>query len=339
MSQTRRTLTTTNKVLIASGITAAALTGVVVTASSIAFDAAFNTATHRRFMEHLERIGINQPQDNSVHHDAVEEAEAEDWFVESRQPITTTSDDGLTLHGWLFDADRAQPREHLYAICCHGYTGEPAEMAKYAHRYAAMGFTVLVPAMRAHELSEGRYVGWGWLDHLDLLQWISVIIDSDPEARILLHGNSMGGAAVMLAAGSPALPRNVIAAIEDSGYASGWDQIMTVARTNYHLPTWLAYLVVNCISLICRHRAGYSLRDTSCVNALRHATIPMLFIHGGNDTIVSPTSLDRNFDACASIDRQKLLIPGAPHVSAASTAPTRYWRRVTNFVTRIFDLD
>lgn len=56
------------------------------------------------------------------------------------------------------------------------------------------------------------------------------------------------------------------------------------------------------------------------------------------DDFVSPASLERNFDACASIDRQKMMIPGAGHTMAASTDPERYWRRVTNFVTRTFGL-
>ena len=84
--------------------------------------------------------------------------------------------------------------------------------------------------------------------------------------------------------------------------------------------------------------AGYRFEDASCVKALWHATIPMMFIHGGADTFVNPKYLDINYNACASIDRQKMMIPGAGHTMAASTDPERYWRRVTNFVTRTFGL-
>lgn len=74
----------------------------------------------------------------------------------------------------------------------HGYTGVPEETAKWAHRYARMGFTVLVPSQRAQDLSEGRYVGMGWLERNDLLNWIDLIASSDADARILLYGGSMG---------------------------------------------------------------------------------------------------------------------------------------------------
>ena len=117
-----------------------------------------------------------------------EAKEAGEWFSQAKQPVTITSDDGLRLHGWLFDPDCTAPKPHLYAICMHGYTGVPEETAKWAHRYARMGFTVLVPSQRAQDLSEGRYVGMGWLERNDLLNWIDLIVSSDPDARILLYG-------------------------------------------------------------------------------------------------------------------------------------------------------
>ena len=67
---------------------------------------------------------------------------------ETKQPVSITSRDGLKLHGWLFDPDCIDPTPHIYAICVHGYTGAPEEQAKWAHRYARMGFTVLAPSQR-----------------------------------------------------------------------------------------------------------------------------------------------------------------------------------------------
>ena len=265
-----------------------------------------------------------------------EAREAGAWFSEAKQPVSITSFDGLNLHGWLFDPDCVNPLPHLYAICCHGYTGEPAEMAKWAHRFAKLGFTVLVPAQRAHELSEGRYVGMGWLEHNDLLAWIHLIVESDPDARILLHGNSMGAATVMMAAGDPRLPRNVVSAIEDSGYASVRMQFIDSARSMFHLPKLLAAMCVDAAGLVCKYRAGFDFSDASCVEQLKHTTIPMLFIHGAADTFVSPRFLDMNYGACSSLDREKLLVPDADHVMSSAVAPDVYWSKVEGFVKRTF---
>ena len=265
-----------------------------------------------------------------------EAREAGAWFSEAKQPVSITSFDGLNLHGWLFDPDCVNPLPHLYAICCHGYTGEPAEMAKWAHRFAKLGFTVLVPAQRAHELSEGRYVGMGWLERNDLLAWIHLIVESDPDARILLHGNSMGATTVMMAAGDPRLPRNVVSAIEDSGYASVRMQFIDSARSMFHLPKLLAAMCVDAAGLDCKYRAGFDFSDASCVEQLKHTTIPMLFIHGAADTFVSPRFLDMNYGACSSLDREKLLVPDADHVMSSAVAPDVYWSKVEGFVKRTF---
>lgn len=265
-----------------------------------------------------------------------EAREAGAWFSEAKQPVSITSFDGLNLHGWLFDPDCVNPLPHLYATCCHGYTGEPAEMAKWAHRFAKLGFTVLVPAQRAHELSEGRYVGMGWLERNDLLAWIHLIVESDPDARILLHGNSMGATTVMMAAGDPRLPRNVVSAIEDSGYASVRMQFIDSARSMFHLPKLLAAMCVDAAGLVCKYRAGFDFSDASCVEQLKHTTIPMLFIHGAADTFVSPRFLDMNYGACSSLDREKLLVPDADHVMSSAVAPDVYWSKVEGFVKRTF---
>lgn len=265
-----------------------------------------------------------------------EAREAGAWFSEAKQPVSITSFDGLNLHGWLFDPDCVNPLTHLYAICCHGYTGEPAEMAKWAHRFAKLGFTVLVPAQRAHELSEGRYVGMGWLERNDLLAWIHLIVESDPDARILLHGNSMGAATVMMAAGDPRLPRNVVSAIEDSGYASVRMQFIDSARSMFHLPKLLAAMCVDAAGLVCKYRAGFDFSDASCVEQLKHTTIPMLFIHGAADTFVSPRFLDMIYGACSNLDREKLLVSDADHVMSSAVAPDVYWSKVEGFVKRTF---
>lgn len=281
-------------------------------------------------------LDTDGPQPDAM--DADDIAESERWFDSAKQPVTLRSHDGLKLHGWLLDPDCSSPTEHLYAICCHGYTGEPRELAKWAHHYAKLGFTVLLPAQRAHELSEGRYIGMGLLESDDLLGWISLITASDPKARILLHGNSMGAATVMMTAGDARLPRNVIAAIEDCGYGSVAGQFTDTATAMFHLPRPIAALLVKVASRVSKRKAGYRFEDVSCTQALQHTTIPMMFIHGGADTFVSPKYLDMNYNACASIDREKLLVPGADHTMSASTDPTHYWRRVAGFVKRTFNL-
>ena len=85
-------------------------------------------------------------------------------------------------------------------------------------------------------------------------------------------------------------------------------------------------------------RAGYDFTEASCIPSLRHTVIPMLFIHGGKDRMVSPRFLDMNYNACSSIDRERLLVPDADHMESSAVDPKRYWDTVYGFIRRSFKI-
>ncbi|KAB8295581.1 alpha/beta hydrolase [Bifidobacterium avesanii] len=272
------------------------------------------------------------------HRDADEEREAARWFGKCKRPVHAVSEDGLHLHGWMLPPldGTDETVANRYAICCHGYTGRPRDMAKYAYRLSHMGFAVLAPAQRCHELSEGRFVGMGWLERRDLVAWARMLARRNPDASILLFGVSMGAATVMMASGEPDLPSNVAAGVEDCGYSSVWEQFMDNALTLYHMPArWTAAPVLAAMSVVSRLRAGYGFRQASCIRQLKRCRIPMLFIHGSADTFVNPAAVDANFAVCAGAPRLRLLVPGAGHAMSASTDPALYWKTVEEFVTRV----
>ena len=66
--------------------------------------------------------------------------------------------------------------------------------------------------------------------------------------------------------------------------------------------------------------------------------MPMLFIHGGKDRMVSPRFLDMNYNACSSIDRERLLVPDADHMESSAVDPKRYWDTVYGFIRRSFKI-
>ena len=127
------------------------------------------------------------------------------------------SSDGIPLKAEVHPADG-----HRWAILIHGYMGNRMMMRNPAAVYSSWGYSTLLPDNRAHGESGGKWVGMGWLDKDDIRLWIDWIAERDPEARIVLHGISMGGATVMMASGLE-LPENVRAAVEDCGYTSVWD--------------------------------------------------------------------------------------------------------------------
>ncbi len=250
------------------------------------------------------------------------------WFREYRQPVRRRSRDGLLLSGWLFPGTAS----HRYAIVCHGYFDTPAVTARYARHFQELGYTVLCPAARAHERSEGRFIGMGWPDRLDVADWAQWLTDRDPAAELFLFGISMGGATVMMAAGEP-LPPGVRCIISDCGYSSVWAEFASQIRRRSPLPL---YPVLWAMDAVTRLRAGWGFREASAVKQLHKAVLPMLFIHGDADKFVPYAMLDQVYTACASPVKEKLTVHGAAHCQSVQVDPETYWRTVDRFLTQAF---
>ena len=252
------------------------------------------------------------------------------WFAGHSEDRWLTSHDGLELHALYL------PREgsHQYAVVCHGYGSIPQYGGKFAAKFYEMGYSVLAPAARSHERSGGRYAGMGWPERRDIVDWVDAIVEQDPQAEVVLFGVSMGGATVMMTSGEADLAPNVKCVIEDCGYSSVWDEFAVQLDEMFGLPT---FPVLDAASLVTRLRAGYGFKEASAVEQLKKTKLPMLFIHGEEDTFVPYWMLDVVYEACGSAEKEKLSVPGAAHGGAAGTDPELYWSTVEAFLNKYMD--
>ena len=100
-----------------------------------------------------------------------------------------TSHDGLKLKAVYYPgaSDRTM-------IWIHGYTSHAErESAFPALFYRSLGFNVLIPYLRAHGPSEGKYIAFGALEYRDMMGWVEKVNQRFPDGGIVLHGLSMGG--------------------------------------------------------------------------------------------------------------------------------------------------
>jgi len=267
------------------------------------------------------------PEDDAVEVSAKEKTRVA-WLMDSSnyKDCYRISDDGLKLHGYEIDNTAAS---NVWVITVHGYTSQGREMSDFAKNFNEMGYNVLIPDLRGHGESEGDYIGMGWDDREDIISWINYIIEKDNNAKIVLHGISMGGGAVMMTSGEE-LPSNVKSIIEDCGYTSAWDEF------SYQLDTLFGYPefpILNMASLVTKVRAGYWLGDASAINQVAKAKVPMLFIHGDKDDFVPYYMLDEVYNV-ANCEKEKVTVEGAGHAQAATVNPELYWSSVKNFINK-----
>ena len=220
----------------------------------------------------------------------------------------------------------------IHAVVCHGYGGRAECMRHRGKSFYDLEFNILMPNARAHGDSAGDWIGMGWPERKDIIGWIYEIIRRDKDAQILLYGESMGAATVMMTAGEQ-LPPQVKLAIEDCGYTSVWDQAKAAVKDLYG---GAMGVFIPAVSLASKVKFGYSFREASALNQIRRCRIPVLFIHGEADALVPCAMVYRLYEA-ANCDKQLLTVPGAGHCLSASVAPKLYWSAVRSFIERYID--
>ncbi|MBP3720474.1 MAG: alpha/beta hydrolase [Clostridia bacterium] len=254
-------------------------------------------------------------------------SQAEKWMAQAEtETVQIESSDGLKLRG---EAVISDPASHLWVIAVHGYRMSHSSMSALASYYGLKGWNALLPDLRGCGDSEGDYIGMGWPDRRDMLQWIDWIIRRDSEAKIVLHGISMGGATVMMTAGED-LPGQVKAVVEDCGYTSVWDIFTDELDYLFHLP---AFPLLNIASGLSSLRAGYSFSEASSLNQIAKAQVPVLFIHGSEDNFVHTDMVYRVYDACPT-EKQLFVVEGAGHGNSFNHMPDEYFETVFSFLDR-----
>lgn len=243
------------------------------------------------------------------------------------------SHDGLKLRAYFVAAPEGGAGT---VILAQGYSGNGKQLSAFGRfYYEDFGFNVLMPHARSHGSSEGRYSGFGWLERLDYLRWAGWARERRPGARIVLHGLSMGGAAVMMAAGESPLPPELGAVIDDCGYTSMEEELRHQMKARFH---FAGSSLLKAASRVCRRKAGYSFEEVSSVGQLRKSRLPLLVIHGEEDNFVPFAMAKVLFDASPLPPERKEYypVPGAAHGEAFTANPEMYKKRVAQFLEKVF---
>ena len=260
------------------------------------------------------------------------EVEADvNWLIKDSNYIDTyiTSSDNLKLHAYEV---KNENKTDKWAIVVHGYTSEGKLLSSKAKHLYNMGYNVLVPDLRGHGTSEGNYIGMGWHDRLDIIDWINYIVKNNPKSEIALHGTSMGSATVLMVSGEK-LPSNVKAIVADCGYTSVYDEFSYQLKQLFNLP---AFPIMNFSDVVTHIRAGYCLNDASAINQVKKSTTPILYIHGDKDDFVPYYMMDELYNATNS-EKEKLTIEGGEHANSDLVNPKLYWSTVNSFLEKYIE--
>ncbi|MGM8213118.1 alpha/beta hydrolase [Virgibacillus sp. W0430] len=237
-----------------------------------------------------------------------------------------TSYDGLKLQGYFLEAKKPTDKTVVFT---HGYLGRGSDMGLYGqYYYEQLGYNIFFTDMRGHGKSEGDYIGFGWHDRLDVIDWLDILMNKrGNEMQFVLHGLSMGAATVLMASGEE-LPKNVKAIVADSPYTSVYDMFAYQMKRMYHLP---AIPILPTTSIVTKMKAGYSLTQASALDQVKKAKAPILYIHGNADTFV-PTNMTQLLYENTKSEKESITIDGAGHGEGFVLDKEKYVRALEQFL-------
>lgn len=219
---------------------------------------------------------------------------------------TVTARDGVCLTGhWV-----PHPNPKRVIIAMHGWR------SSWTHDFSSIstfwydtGCSVLYPDQRGQQASGGDYMSFGMLERFDCLDWISWVTEKcGKDIPVYLAGVSMGATSVLMASEFE-LGENVKGILADCGFTEPDAIWRHVAKNNLHMPYSLQRGMVDGM---CRKKLNLSARACSTTQALKKATVPVLFVHGSEDHFVPVEMTYRNYVACTS-PKKLLIVPGADH--------------------------
>nr|WP_306798648.1 alpha/beta hydrolase [Oceanobacillus saliphilus] len=231
-----------------------------------------------------------------------------DWSAQQSFELwEMESYDGLNLKGYYLEAEEPTNNTVVFA---HGYLGRANDMSLFGeYYYEELGYNMFTADLRGHGQSEGDYIGFGWHDRLDYVDWVEKIIEElGSDTEIILHGVSMGAATVLMASGED-LPENVKAIVADSPYTGVQELFSYQLHRMFHLPE---FPIIPTTGLVTNMKAGYTLKEASALKQVRKAEIPILYIHGNKDTFVPTVMAEKLYENTKS-DAEIIIFEEASH--------------------------
>ena len=215
-----------------------------------------------------------------------------------------------------------------YVIISHGYTDNRMGSLKYAEMYLDLGYNCIIYDLRGHGLNVKDFTTYGIREGQDLSALIEDTLKRYPELRRLgLHGESLGAATTISAL---KYDPGVDFAVADCGF-SDIENVLRGAYKNAHVPGFLFDLA----NLGAKVRYGYALRDMRPIDSLTGNRIPVLFIHGAEDSFILPQNSRDMYERTQGI-RELRLIEGAGHAESVLKDPAGYRQCVEEFLGEVF---
>lgn len=234
------------------------------------------------------------------------------------------------------------PKSNKWVVLVHGFmmNGQAITDA-LGEMYLEQGYNILAPDLRGAGNISGSN-GMGYLESLDVFDWLTYLNNrySNNCSQILVHGVSLGGATTLFLSGlevngQTIKDKNVIGLVDDCGYTSmtgiikdllntvGDSELISMILGIFDKDSLSDILTDEQIKEFLITTVGVGLTEENfdekqdAINSLRKCEVPLLIIHGTNDTTVPFKNSDTVYNEAMKISSipyvQRFIADGEPH--------------------------
>ena len=211
------------------------------------------------------------------------------------------------IHGWWIPADPPSAKVLLYL---HGSALNIGANVNAARRFNEMGYSVFLISYRGYGLSDGEFPTEGGMYADARAAWHYLVKQKNiTPKRIFIYGHSIGGAiAIDLALRHPKAAGLIVEA--------SFTSIIDVARLKNKYRIFPLDLIVD--------------QKFDSLEKVGRLKVPVLFIHGTEDSLIPPEMSRRLYEQTSSPKRLKF-IEGAAHNNSGTIGGDDYVRTIREF--------
>lgn len=210
-------------------------------------------------------------------------------------------------------------------ILLHGYKSDSGEMAAIAAMLVRHGFGVIIPDLRAHGDSEGELITFGSHELYDIQAAADFVAHAEPQIRLGLLGNSMGGALALCYAARDA---RIEAVVAQSPYASVRHSLRQGIKYFTGLPPFPFVPLIRMFSLPYVDLDAAHISPLLMMEKLQQK--PALILMGGADQVVNPQGAQQLYEAGGAAT-QYWFESELEHVAFHTDKAAEFERRIVEF--------
>ncbi|MDX1970715.1 MAG: alpha/beta fold hydrolase [Planctomycetaceae bacterium] len=243
------------------------------------------------------------------------------------ETVRLSTSDGETLGAWFAIGDREQPVVLLF----HGNGGCRSSMLPQADWLVARGCGVLLVTLRAHGDSTGTRNDIGYSSRLDVRSAVDWVAQRDPTRRRIVWGQSVGGAAAILASLDAELPVDgyILECVFADLDRAVWN------RLRMYLPPVLDQIAYVGLRVVAPAFVPH-LDETAPARAAKRMPTdrPVLLLAGSIDrraTVAESQEIAASIGECAHV----AIVEGGDHLTLHDANSQQYFDEIARLLSRV----